>query len=131
MEVVRHTKSNILGYNPEDINAADQLVCKNVSEVLENHFPGWEWLVGVEHGLVRIHSFKLSTLFGFRMRVDKIDNDYKCIVLAGGEILERYGMPRGRYNHSVYMERQTLMLGPKGFEIACDDTKSAPQRITY
>jgi hypothetical protein len=42
---------------------------------LERHYPGWEWLIGVEKGCMVIHSFKLSTKHGYRLFMDKLDND--------------------------------------------------------
>ena len=106
----------------------DMILCRNVSEVLERHYPGWCWLVGVEQGMVRIHSFKLSTLEGYRLRPEEIDNDYRRVVDAGGEILERFGMPRGRYNHEAWLSAP-WKVGRRGYGIQHDSTKTGLARI--
>ena len=36
------------------------------------------------------------------MHSDKIDNDYKSVMRAGGEILERYNQKRGSFNQDRY-----------------------------
>ena len=83
-----------------DLN--DHILAKNVSEVLDKKYPGWLWAVHVMDGVVSVKSMRLSGNWGFILHADKIDNDYKSVVNAGGEILERYRQNRGKFNQTKY-----------------------------
>ena len=88
-------KANIYSLN-------DQTLAKNVAETLEKKYPGWFWAVNVMDGVVTVKSFRLSGNWGFVIHSDKIDNDYRSVVTAGGEILERFRQHRGKYNDTLY-----------------------------
>jgi hypothetical protein len=64
-------------------------------------------------GIIKIFSLRLSGEFGFMMKIANIQNDPKrqLAVDAGGEILERYGMPRGRYRRSLMSGRLRDLRG--------------------
>ena len=53
----------------------------------------------------------LSGYWGFVLHEDKIDNDYRAVTLAGGEILERYRQNRGKFNTDRHAE---LTMDSKG-----------------
>ena len=89
----------------------DHMVAKNVAEVLEKKYPGWLWAVHADRGVVTVKSMLLSGNWGFLLHEDKIDNDYKTVVRAGGEILERYNQHRGRFNQPKYSD---LSMDHKG-----------------
>jgi len=78
----------------------DHTVAKNVAEHLEKKYPGWLWAVHVMDGLVVVKCMKLSGNWGFVLHEDKIDNDYKAVTLAGGEILERFKQKTGSFEKS-------------------------------
>ena len=84
-----------LGLTYMEIEKADKFVsqeytvAKNVAEHLEKKYPGWAWAVHVMDGVVV---------------VNKIDNDYKAVTLAGGEILERYRQKTNGFNQDRYMD---------------------------
>jgi len=80
----------------------DHSQAKNVAEVLEKKYPGWLWAVHCMDGVVTVKSMLLSGNWGFVMHSDKIDNDYKSVMRAGGEILERYNQKRGSFNQDRY-----------------------------
>ena len=86
--------------NKHNIN--DYTLAKNVAEKLEEKYPGWLWAVHVMDGDIGVKSMRLSGQRGFILHADKIDNDYKVVVHAGGEILERYRQNRGRFNQMKY-----------------------------
>ena len=90
-------KENIFSLN-------DHILARNVAEKLENKYPGWLWAVRVIDGVVGVKSMRLSGNWGFILHADKIDNDYKIVVNAGGEILERYRQNRSEFNEDRYME---------------------------
>jgi hypothetical protein len=49
----------------------------------------------------------------------------------GGEILERYGMPRGRFNHDVYEARKKWVLTDKGYLIDGDMAHTKEQKVIW
>jgi len=74
-------------------------LCKNVAETLHKHYPGHAWAVRVydEHqGVLAIQNLALSGQWGFMMKLDDIDPDMKFVMRAGGDLLERYNLSRGR-----------------------------------
>jgi len=83
--------------------ASDYTRAKNVAEVLENKYPGWLWAVHTMDGVVVVKSMRLSGNWGFVLHDDKIDNDYKSVVNAGGEMLERFKMSRGKFHQEKYL----------------------------
>jgi len=97
-------KANIFSLN-------DHTLAKNVAETLEKKYPGWFWAVNVMDGVVTVKSLRLSGNWGFVIHADKIDNDYKMVVMAGGEILERFKQQRGKFNNTLYND---LEMSTKG-----------------
>ncbi len=97
-------RSNIFKLN-------DHILAKNIAEKLEEKYPGWFWAVHVMDGLVAVKSLRLSGNWGFVLHSDKIDNDYKKVVMAGGEILERFRQKRGKFNETLYND---LEMDSKG-----------------
>jgi hypothetical protein len=83
---------------------SDYTTAKNVAEHLEKKYPGWLWAVNTMDGVVTVKSMLLSGNWGFVLHEDKIDNDYKSVTLAGGEILERYKQHRSKFNQDRYMD---------------------------
>ena len=82
--------------------AQEHTIAKNVAEHLEKKYPGWLWAVHVMDGVVGVKSMRLSGNWGFILHEDKIDNDYKSVTIAGGEILERYRQSTNGFNQTKY-----------------------------
>jgi len=95
----------------ETFIGSDYTTAKNVAEHLEKKYPGWLWAVNTMDGVVTVKSMLLSGNWGFVLHEDKIDNDYRAVTLAGGEILERYRQHRGKFNTDRYAE---LTMDRKG-----------------
>ena len=76
--------------------AAAEILAKNVGEHLHRKYPGHLWAVNVEGGVVNVRNLYLSGMWGFRILESEIDPDFKIITRAGGEILERYHLARGK-----------------------------------
>ena len=76
---------------------------KNTAEMLEKKYPGWLWAVHTMDGVVVVKSMRLSGNWGFVLHQDKIDNDYKAVMRAGGELLERFRMSRKKFNQEKYL----------------------------
>jgi hypothetical protein len=84
--------------------AYDIGVCKAVGDELERHYPGWQWMVESpsRQGVVRVKSGHMDSRYGFNIRLDRAySSSYlaKMAIKAGGELLERCGMPRSKYDY--------------------------------
>lgn len=86
-----------------DIPANDMLTAKNMAEVLHRHYPGHLWGVNCDGrtGMIYIRNLSLSGEMGFKLKMPDIysasDLD-KEVMRAGGEILERYRLSRGKFD---------------------------------
>jgi hypothetical protein len=73
---------------------------KRIAEILQRHYPGHLWAVNVDArgGMATIQNLGLSGRWGFYIRLAEIVNDpfMSKVVHAGGELLERYRVSRGR-----------------------------------
>lgn len=87
------------------------ILARNVGDILEKKYPGWMWFVYVQDGVVFIRSMRLSGRFGFVIKEEHIDNDYKAIMRAGGEMLERYNQSRQGFNYDKWRAVPMLVSG--------------------
>ncbi len=91
-------------------DAEDIIMCGKVSEILNRHYPDHLWMIGADHeaGMIyvelpydtKIHVYNL----GFKLHINKLGNAksmQKKVVKAGGELLERYKLKRGRASQDV------------------------------
>ena len=87
-------------------------LAKAIFEKLWEHYPSRDWKVKVDaHPSVGIVSIKLPRLhhsaLGYNFPIDKLaaDPDMKIVVRAGGELLERFRLTRGRFNKAEYRDQ--------------------------
>ncbi len=73
-------------------------VCKRVGDVLHQHYPGHLWGVNMQDGLVQVMNLALSGKWGFTLKEELMDPEDRKIVMAGGELLERFTVSRGKMN---------------------------------
>ena len=114
----RGEEQNLLIANEHEAksNALDLALSKDVAEALNSQYPGHLWAVNCrgEDGIMTIHNLMLSGKWGF---VLKLDNSYsasdlrKRAIMAGGEILERYKVSRGRVNQEHMAAMDTDFAG--------------------
>jgi hypothetical protein len=84
------------------VEACDEVMAKNVAEDLHAHYPGHMWAVHVdsEGGVVNIFNLRISGQWGMRLFYRDLalyDSEAKRkVLMAGGELLERAKMVRGR-----------------------------------
>jgi len=97
-----------LVYHPDDIeqHASAVLLAKDIANYLEKEYSGWLWAIEVNSkgGTFNIRSLRLSGEWGYVGKLVWVDDPVarRRIVLAGaGEILERFGMKAGAYNHEL------------------------------
>jgi len=94
--------------DPSDllIQGAFETFVRNGAIVLQTHYPGWNWLIqaGEFAGMVNVFSEWLSVDgWGYQINVPREirNTDHRAVWLkAGGEILERFGCPRGPFTAS-------------------------------
>lgn len=89
------------------LEAANMDMAKVVTHRLMEKYPGHFWAVNADiaHGIINIFNMHISTKMGYVLIVDDwlaervVANE---VVRAGGEILERAGMTRGRFNAAEF-----------------------------
>jgi len=97
----------------EDQTALDNAACKRAIATLFKHYPGHDWQVDVAGGVMNIKNANLSTNYGFVQRMDEITprNFDNKVMMGGGEILERFGMPSGKMDIQIYQELPKNLRG--------------------
>jgi len=91
----------------DKIELANMTIAKEVAECLDVHYKGHAWGVraNVETGLVHVFNLNLSGQWGFVLHIDNLINDpsMKTVIMAGGELLERYNLSRSEIKPEEYM----------------------------
>lgn len=86
-------------------NIIDADLCRKISDILMMHYPEHLWMVGADHqaGMIYVElpydSVIRNFQFGFNMHISKLGNARtmeKKVMKAGGELLERFKLKRGR-----------------------------------
>ncbi len=96
------------GHDPH--KEADENLCNLTMEVLQRHYAGHQWKVesDARQGIlkIQIHALMGDTLH-YVLLLDNLDGPATfaaAVVRAGGEILERYGLPRGPMDLDAFLE---------------------------
>lgn len=100
------------GHTVHDL--ADIELCQDVGAILEQHYPGHFWMVGCNHEAGTLHielGYTEKTVkrfpYGYLLHIHNLQNHdtrKKKVVFAGGELLERYGLKRGRANRHAFAD---------------------------
>lgn len=101
--IILHQK--VTGASSRDL--ADIGTAKQMADVLDRHYPNHHWAVNVDsaQGIATVKNFRLSGNWGF---VLKLGDTYsgsefdKRVMMAGGELLERYRLHRGSFRENEY-----------------------------
>lgn len=104
-----------------DINANDLIMSKTIAEALHAHYPGHLWAITCEGrtGLITIRDLYLSGQYGYVLKIGdvfSISDLVKRSILAGGEILERFKLARGRFDEAAYHQLPTNFAGQLEFD---------------
>lgn len=88
---------------------AELAICKRIGELLGKHYPGHPFMVEVNfvQGLAHISIPVLLGNWAYLLKLDNIANhaDFtSAVVKAGGEILERFGIPRSTIDVAAYLK---------------------------
>lgn len=82
----------------------DDPLAKRIGEILVEAYPGHPWHVAITGGLLVIKHMKISSKMGMVLHY-KVVHDAKVlkrgIIIAGGELLERAGLTRGRFEEQT------------------------------
>ncbi len=75
--------------------AADYGLAMECAELLTRHYPGYPWMVNADckesGGIMTITNPMISQTHGYVLHLTRVysDPERRCVVRAGGEILER------------------------------------------
>lgn len=91
--------------NPQDLYGVSSnvmMAIKRGADYLEKNYSGWVWQIqpDMRGGIVNILSGRLSSQWGWRLRIQELELDYNnsMIKQAAGELLERFNMPRRSFH---------------------------------
>lgn len=91
---------------PADWTNEQKIIAKDAMAVLLRHYPGWAWQiewganVGGQLGPLIIRIGDLPTDVVYVIHPKDIDRDrMRCVVKAGGEMLEAHDLSRSRNRH--------------------------------
>ncbi len=94
---------------------AEYDIARRMAETLHTHYPDHLWGVSadVEAGIATVTNLRLSGKWGFIIKLSTLVHDVnlKSVVRAGGELLERYKMRRGRFDAAAYNDLPTDFSG--------------------
>jgi hypothetical protein len=82
-----------------NITANEFNLCRRAAEDLHRAYPGHLWAVSIDGGFLDVRNLMLSGRWGFRVPLTKMfsSSDWdKRVVMAGGEVLERYRVRRAQ-----------------------------------
>jgi hypothetical protein len=85
-------------------------LARQILDVLNSHYPGYVWLVKVDDvgGVASVFNLHLSATYGYILHLDNIQQSSRMLKLAslraGGELLERHNLNRGRKNDTQIAE---------------------------
>jgi hypothetical protein len=103
-------KTGIVGAAGHKIELPDEMWAMEFSGLLNNHYPGYQWAVHVnsEGGVVDISNWTIIGNYGFRILNpwnrphDQLRHE---IIMAGGELLERAGLRRGKFDPDMQVDK--------------------------
>lgn len=86
-------------------------LAKRIGEHLDLTYPGHFFMVKVDsrNGVAQISFPLMPQGFYYVVHLSRLNADpgMKCITKAGGELLERFFIPRGRYRSDLWSEAST------------------------
>lgn len=95
------TQQDLIGTKPAELDPEqnDFVMSKRIAEKLHEHYPGhlWACRANTQGGVVEIKNLAVTNVKGYLLLLSEVyaDPALKCIIEAGGEMLERAGLKRG------------------------------------
>jgi hypothetical protein len=116
----------------DEEDALDMCLAKRIGDMLESYYPGYPWAVGVnsEIGMVDVRCLNLSTQYGYMINMKDLyaTAGWDIVKVAGGEILERFRVRRGRMDEAQVDAIRTVG-GMKVFDASSLANNSKGPRI--
>jgi hypothetical protein len=103
--------------DPEDAKyrIKDRLWAQKIGLEFVRHYPGhgWEVHVDIRNGIVNVFNRHMSALHGWRMKTSEIhlSSLSSHIKAVGGEILERFGLRRDKFDADAVRQIQSQTKG--------------------
>jgi len=102
--------------------AADLAAARTVRRILDVAYPGHDWEVIADSGQAYV-AFRIPALMGmnYAYLIKGKDLTPEAVLKGGGELLERYRLPRGKFDLDRFLEareRDSILL---------DRTKKVPE----
>jgi len=97
-----------------DVTSSLEVVVKRAGAALEEKYPGWWWCINPDEtaGVVYIYALRLSGEWGYTIKIaDMQERPRRLAIAAGGEILERYNIRRGKYKWSLLKGKMVDLRG--------------------
>lgn len=99
----------------------DLAVAKQVSAVLQDHYPNYNWRVEADtrKKMITVQNMDLSGKWGFvlhMMKIFSVSDLNKKVMRAGGELLERFRLSRLGFNPNEYALLDTDAAGNHVFQ---------------
>lgn len=98
-----------------------EAVAKLAAQLLTRHYPNHVWMIGWAPGAVLVIKYMgADARFGYTVDAGKaasVSELEKAVVMAGGELLERLGLPRGAWDGELpgqEYEGAAKLLRPAG-----------------
>lgn len=116
-------------------NPTDLPKCKEVAEILTATYPGHNWWVTINDGMLIMKSLKVSPNAGMVVPLRLFDSDggrlKKEIVMKGGEFLEAANLRRGSFqgNNATVLEGVQGLKGGQGARLMPQPTEYASDGI--
>lgn len=95
-------------------------LAKRATAVLMQHYPKHLWAVNVDNhgGIITVKNLAFSGNWGYVIKLSQLTmSSLKEVVMAGGEILERYNQRRGTCDWEAVLESprdfQGIIIGDK------------------
>ena len=95
-------ETEVEGVIAHDIELDDVILARNISEVLHKHYPNhlWATWVASDQGVAVIKNLRVSETHGYLLKLKDLtpfdSGVVKIVMRAGGEILERAALLRGK-----------------------------------
>jgi hypothetical protein len=89
-------QKNSLRYRNIPTDTKAQEYCNIYSFVLDQLYPGYAWQVMMIQDVVNIKNLTLHTELGITKLLSEIYDDFRKLERFGGELLESFGVSRGR-----------------------------------
>jgi|DEB0MinimDraft_3_1074331.scaffolds.fasta_scaffold86323_2 hypothetical protein len=97
-EVPKIVETGLKAVDGHRYGIIEEALARDAAEMLNRHYPGYLWAVNVnsEGNVMIIKNYTVSIKYGYTLHLDKLDPTMKKVMLAGGEILERANLARGK-----------------------------------